>query len=331
MRSVRLFLPAVLSAALSAVLAGGLLAAGPAQAQGAFPSKPIKIVVPFTPGGSPDVLARTVAQKLSDAWKQPVVVENVAGAGGTIGAQAVARAAPDGYTWLVAPNNVMIFAPLIQQVPYDPVKSFTPVALAISVQNLLVVHPGVPAKTVAELISLARSQPGKISYASAGVGSPQNFSAELLKSMAGIDMVHVPYKGAQAALPDVLSGLSPVFISQANSLLPHIEAGKLRLLGGTGTKRYASLPQIPAVAETVPGYSVDIWSGFVMPAGTPKDIVDKASAAIRQALASPDVQALFNKQGIEVTPSTPEQMAETIRSDLARWGKVVKDANIKAE
>ncbi|MES2979947.1 MAG: tripartite tricarboxylate transporter substrate binding protein [Pseudomonadota bacterium] len=317
-------LPLVLFAALSIVT-------GAVHGQSAFPTKPIKIVVPFPPGGSPDLLARTVGQKLQEMWQQPVVVENVPGAGGTIGAQNVARAPADGHTWLVAPNNVLIFAPLLQQVPFDPVKSFAPVALAISVQNLLVVNPSVPAKNVAELISLAKSQPGKISYASGGLGSPQNFSTELLKSMAGLDVVHVPYKGAQAAMPDVLSGLVPVFISQANSLLPLIESGKLRLLAGTGEKRYATLPNVPTVAETVPGYAVDIWSGFVMPANTPKDIVDKSSAAVRQILALPEVQAIFNKQGIEVSSSTPEQMANVIRSDITRWAKVVKDANIKAE
>jgi tripartite-type tricarboxylate transporter receptor subunit TctC len=321
---------------IASILAGLALAAGAAgscaaPAQAAFPTKPIKIVVPFTPGGSPDLLARTVARKLQEAWGQPVVVENQPGAGGAIAASAVARAPADGYTWLVAPNSVLVFAPLLQKQPYDPVKSFTPVGLAISVQNLLVVHPSLPAKNVAELIALAKSQPGRLSYASAGPGSPQNFSVELLKSMAGLDIVHVPYKGTQAALPDVLGGLVPIFLGQANSLLPHVEAGKLRVLGSTGAKRYASLPNVPAIAETLPGYSVDIWSGFVMPQGVPKAIVDKANSGLRQALESPDVQAIFAKQGVEVATSTPAEMAATIRADLARWAKVVKDANIKPE
>jgi len=296
-----------------------------------FPNKPIRIIVPFTPGGSPDLLARTVGQKLQTMWGQPVIIENHPGAGGTIAAQMVARASADGYTWMVAPNSVLIFAPLLQKQPYDPIKSFAPLGLAISVQNLLVVHPSVPAKDVRELLALVKAKPGQLTYASGGAGSPQNFSMELLKSMTTTDIVHVPYKGAQAAMPDVLGGLVHVFLSQANSLLPHVEAGKLRLLAGTGTKRYSSLPNVPTIGETVPGYSVDIWSGFVTPANTPKDIVVKANAAIRFALAMPDVQASFAKQGVEVQTSSPEDMARVIRADLARWGKVVKEANIKAE
>lgn len=316
--------------AIATMVVFGVIA-GQASAQGAFPNKVIKIVVPFTPGGSPDLLARTVGQKLQEMWGQPVVVENLAGAGGAIGAQAVAHAPADGYTWLVAPNSVLVFSPLLQKLSYDPVKSFTPLGLAISVQNLLVVHQSLQVKNVQELVAMAKAQPGRLTYASAGMGSPQNFSTELLKSMAGLDIVHVPYKGAQAALPDVLGGLVPIFIGQANSLLPHIESGKLRLLAGTGIKRYAALPNVPTVAETIPGFSVDIWSGFVMPANTPKPIVDKANAAIRRILAMPDVQAIFAKQGVEVNSSSPEQMASVLRADLARWGKVVKDANIKAE
>ncbi len=296
-----------------------------------FPNKPIRIIVPFTPGGSPDVAARTIGQKLSEMWGQPVVVENRPGAGGAIAAQYVAKSPADGYTWLVAPNNVLVFAPLLGPVPYDPVKDFAPLALAISVQNLLVVNSAVPAKNVAELIALAKSKPGGMTYASSGSGSPQNFSLELFKSMTGTSIQHVPYKGAQAALPDVLAGRVDMFLSQANSLLPQIEAGKLRLLAGTGEKRYGSMPAVPTIAETVPGYSVDIWSGFVAPAGTPRDVVAKASADIAKVLAMKDVQETFSKQGIEVRPSTAEEMSAVIKADLVRWGKIVKDANIKAE
>jgi tripartite-type tricarboxylate transporter receptor subunit TctC len=296
-----------------------------------FPTKPIRIIVPFTPGGSPDLLARTVGMKLQAMWGQPIVVENVPGAGGSIGAQAAARAPADGYTWLVAPNSVLVFAPLLQRQHYDPIKSFAPVGLAITVENLLVVHPSLPVKNMAELIAFAKAKPGELTYASGGPGSPQNFSVELLKSMAGLDMMHIPYKGTLAALPDVLNGSVPVFLSQANALLPHVEAGKLRLLAGTGARRYPALPNVPAIAETVPGYSVDIWSGFVMPANTPEPIIQKANAALLRVLAMPDVQAVFAKQGIDVAPSSPRQMAATIQSDLARWGKVVKEAQIKAE
>ena len=306
-------------------LVPGLAAAQP------YPNKPVKIIVPFTPGGSPDVLARIVAQKLQEIWGQPVIVENQPGAGGTIAAKAVAHAPADGYTWLVAPNSVLVFAPLLGAVPFDPVKDFAPMGLAISVQNLLVVHPALPAKNVPELLALARSRPGQLTYASGGPGSPQNFSLELLKSMSGTTIQHVPYKGAQAALPDLLAGRVDIFLGQANTLLPYIEAGRLRLLAGTGAKRYAPLPQVPSVGEALPGFSVDIWSGFVAPANTPANVISKANADIVRVLAMPDVQAVLAKQGIEVRSSTPSEMAAVIKADLTRWARVVKEANIKAE
>jgi len=296
-----------------------------------YPNKAVTIVVPFTPGGSPDVLARTVAQKLQEMWGQPVIVENQPGAGGAIAAKAVAHAAADGYTWLVAPNSVLVFAPLLGAVPYDPVKDFAPIGLAISVQNLLVVPPTLPARNVQELLALAKSRPGQLTYASGGPGSPQNFSLELLKSMSGTSIQHVPYRGAQAALPDLLAGRVDMFLGQANALLPHIEAGRLRLLAGTGAKRYASLPQVPTVGEALPGFSVDIWSGFVVPAKTPVDVIRRANADIVRVLAMPDVQAVLARQGIEVRSSTPAEMTAVIKADLARWSRVVKEANIKPE
>ena len=311
-------------------LALSSLIPGLAVAQ-SYPNKPVRLVVPFTPGGSPDVLARTVAQKLQEIWGQPVIVENQPGAGGAIAAKAVAHAPADGYTWLVAPNSVLVFAPLLSTVSYDPIKDFAPIGLAISVQNLLVVRPSLPAKDVNELLALAKARPGQLTYASGGPGSPQNFSIELLKSMSGTSIQHVPYKGAQAALPDLLAGRVDIFLGQANALLPHIESGRLRLLAGTGAQRYASLPQLPTVGESLPGFSVDIWSGFVAPAKTPADVIRKANADVLRVLAMPDVQAIFAKQGIEVRSSTPEAMAAVIASDLKNWARVVKEASIKAE
>jgi tripartite-type tricarboxylate transporter receptor subunit TctC len=220
---------------------------------------------------------------------------------------------------------------LLGAVPYDPVKDFAPIGLAISVQNLLVVRPTLQAKDVKELLALAKARPGQLTYASGGPGSPQNFSLELLKSMSGTSIQHVPYKGAQAALPDLLAGRVDIFLGQANALLPHIESGRLRLLAGTGAKRYASLAQVPTVGEALPGYSVDIWSGFVAPAKTPADVIRKANADLMRVLAMPDVRAVLAGQGIEVRSSTPEAMATVIESDLASWGRVVKEANIKAE
>jgi tripartite-type tricarboxylate transporter receptor subunit TctC len=313
-----------------AALALACLVSPHAGAQ-AFPSKAVRIVVPFTPGGSPDVLARTVGQKLQALWGQPVIVENQPGAGGAIAAKGVARAPADGYTWLVAPNSVLVFAPLIGPVPYDPVKDFAPIGLAISVQNLLVVNPAVAARSVPELLALAKARPGRLSYASGGPGSPQNFSLELLKSTTGTSIQHVPYKGAQAALADLLAGRVDIFLGQANALLPYIETGHLRLLAGTGAKRYASLPQVPTIGETLPGFSVDIWSGFVAPANTPAEVIHKAQADLARVLAMPDVQATLARQGIEVRAGTSAEMAAAIRDDLARWGRIVKEANIKVE
>jgi tripartite-type tricarboxylate transporter receptor subunit TctC len=314
-----------------AALACSSLVPGLAAAQQPYPSKPIHIVVPFTPGGSPDVLARTVAEKLQALWGQPVIVDNQPGAGGAIAARAVAHAPADGYTWMVAPNSVLVFAPLLGPVAYDPVKDFAPIGLAISVQNLLVVRPSLPAHNMQELLAMARARPGQLTYASGGPGSPQNFSLELLKHMSGTSIQHVPYKGAQAALPDLVAGRVDIFLGQANSLLPHVESGRLRLLAGTGARRYASLPQLPTVGEALPGYSVDIWSGFVAPANTPAEVIRKANADILRILAMPDVQAALARQGIEVHTSTPAEMAALVKADLARWGRVVKEANIKPE
>lgn len=317
---------------LGAVVSCCLIAMSGALAQDlAFPSKPVRVIVPFTAGGSPDLLARTVGQKLTEMWGQPVVVENYPGAGGAVAARMVARAPADGYTWLVAPNSVLVFAPLIGPVPYDVQKDFAPIGMGISVQNLLVVNPSLPVHNVPELLALARSRPNELTYASGGAGSPQNFSLELLKSMTGTSIRHIPYKGSQAALTDLLGGRVDMFLSQANSLLPMIKAGKLRLLAGTGAKRYKSFPNVPAVAETIPGYSVDIWSGFVAPSGTPAKVIEKANADLRKVLAMKDVQAIFEAQGVEARPSSPQEMATIIKSDTARWAKVVKEANIKAQ
>lgn len=317
---------------LCAAVACGLLTPLCATAQDQpFPSKAIRIIVPFSAGGSPDLLARTVGQKLTQMWGQPVVVENYPGAGGAVAARMVARAPADGYTWLVAPNSVLVFAPLIGPVPYDVQKDFAPIGLGITVQNLLVVNPTLPVHNVAELLALAKSKPNELTYASGGAGSPQNFSLELLKNMTRTSIRHIPYKGSQAALTDLLGGRVDIFLSQANSLLPMIKAGKLRLLAGTGEKRYGALPSVPAVAETVPGYSVDIWSGFVAPKGTPEKIIQKANADIVKVLAMKDVQAVFEAQGIEVRSGSAQEMASVIKNDTVRWAKVVKESNIRAE
>jgi len=298
-----------------------------------YPSKPIRFIVPFTPGGSNDVLARTIGQKLNEAWGQPIVVDNRPGAAGNIGAELVAKASPDGYTFLVAANNILAINPsLYEKVPFDPVKSFVPVTLIGSVPIVLAVNPAVPASSVKELLALAKAKPDGLTYASSGGGSPQHLSAELFKSMAGVRILHVPYKGAAPAVTDLVAGQVQVLFGPINSLLPHVKSGKLRALGVASTKRLAYLPDLPTIAEAgVPGYESDIWIGLVAPAGTPKEIIDKTHREVTNILAQPDVREKLVAQGIETLKSTPEEFAALIQSDLARWGKVIKESGARAD
>ena len=307
-------------------------AGGAALAQiSTYPARPVKFIVPITPGGSNDVVARLIAQKLTEAWSQPVVVENRPGAGMNLGADAVAKSAPDGYTWLLGANNIFVTNPHVGKMPFDVFKDFTPVTTVATVPFVLVVHPSVPANNVAELVEYAKKNPGKLNYASSGNGSPQQLAAEMLNHVAGIKMQHVPYKGAIPAITDLLGGRIEVFIGAVNSLLPHIKDGKLRLLAGAGGKRFAAFPDLPAIAETVPGVALDVWLGVFMPAATPKDIVAKVNGDIAKVLSAADVKATLALQGIEPATSTPDALTATIRDDYARWGKVIRDANIKAD
>ncbi len=305
---------------------------GTAGAQSApFPSKPIKFVVPITPGGSNDVLARTIAQKLSDQWKQAVVVENRPGGGMNLGSDLVAKSAPDGYTWLLGANNIFVTNPHVGKMPFDVFKDLAPVTTVAIVPFVLAVNANFPAKNVAELVEYAKKNPNALNYGSSGNGSPQQLAAEMLSHVAGIKMQHVPYKGAVPAITDLLGGRIQVFIGAVNSLLPHVKDGKLRLLAGAGGKRFAAFPELPAIAETVPGVALDVWLGVFMPAGVPKEILTKVNADIAQVLQSPEVRTSLAAQGIEPTTSTPEALAQTIRDDHARWGKVIREANIKAD
>ena len=296
-----------------------------------YPSKPIKFVVPITPGGSNDVLARTIAQKLSDQWKQAVVVENRPGGGMNLGSDLVAKSAPDGYTWLLGANNIFVTNPHVGKMPFDVFKDLAPVTTVAIVPFVLAVNANFPAKNVAELVEYAKKNPNALNYGSSGNGSPQQLAAEMLSHVAGIKMQHVPYKGAVPAITDLLGGRIQVFIGAVNSLLPHVKDGKLRLLAGAGGKRFAAFPELPAIAETVPGVALDVWLGVFMPAGVPKDVLTKVNADIAQVLQSPEVRTSLAAQGIEPTTSTPEALAQTIRDDHARWGKVIREANIKAD
>ncbi len=297
----------------------------------AYPARPVKFVVPITPGGSNDVVARLIAQKLTEAWSKPVIVENRPGAGMNLGADAVAKSAPDGYTWLLGANNIFVTNPHVGKMPFDVFKDFAPVTTVAAVPFVLVVHPSVPANNLAELVEYAKKNPGKLNYASSGNGSPQHLAAEMLAHVAGLKMQHVPYKGAIPAITDLLGGRIEVFIGAVNSLLPHIKDGKVRLLAGAGSKRFTAFPDLPAIAETVPGVAVDIWLGVFMPAATPKDIVTKVNGDIAKILGAADVKATLAAQGIEPATSTPDALTATIRDDYARWGKVIRDANIKAD
>ena len=299
--------------------------------QGPYPNRPIKFIVPITPGGSNDVVARIIANKLTDLWSQPVVVDNRPGAGMNLGADLVAKSPPDGYTWLLGANNIFVTNPHVGKVPFDVFKDFQPVAQVAAVPFVLVVSPSIPVKSVAELIDYAKKNPSALNYGSSGNGSPQQLASEMLNFEAGIQMQHVPYKGAVPAITDLLGGRIQVFIGAINSLLPYIKDNKLRLLGGAAGKRFTAFPDIPAIAETVPGVALDVWLGVFMPAGVPKEIVTKANNDIIKVLQMPEVRANLSSQGIEVSTSSPEALSATIKEDYNRWGRVIKSANIKGD
>ena len=316
---------------LKAGVLSGLTSPVLAQSSGSYPARPIKFIVPITPGGSNDVLARTIAQKLTELWGQPVTVDNKPGAGMNLGADLVAKSAPDGYTWLLGANNIFVTNPHVGKTPFDVFKDFTPITQVALVPFVLVVHPSVPARNVAELVEYAKRNPDKLNFGSSGNGSPQQLASEMLNYSAGIKIQHVPYKGAVPAITDLLGGRIQVFIGAVNSLLPHIRDGKLRMLAGAGGKRFTAFPELPAIAETVPGVALDVWLGVFMPAGVPRDIVAKANADIGRVLQMPDIKNNLAAQGIEAITSTPDALSTIIRDDYARWGKVIRDADIKAD
>jgi tripartite-type tricarboxylate transporter receptor subunit TctC len=304
---------------------------GQAAGQG-YPSKPIKIVVPYPPGGFNDTLGRTLAAKFSEAWGQPTFVENKPGGNTLIGSDYVAKSAPDGYTLLVVAFPFAVTPSLIKDMPYDTLRDFAPVILAAQSPNLLVVNPQLPVKSVGELVALAKSQPGKLSYASTGNGSSNHISMELFKNMAGVDILHVPYKGSAPAVTDLIGGQVAVMFDNVPNVLPQVKAGRLRGLATSGTKRTPLAPDLPTVAESgVPGYEVMVWFGLVAPAGTPREIVQKLNAETLKILAMPDVRERFLAQGVEPVGGTPEQFGEHIRSQMSKWARVVKDAGVKAE
>lgn len=313
-----------LFAAAIAALATALAPAGPAAAQ-EFPTRPVTLVIPFAAGGSTDLVGRLIAERMAAELGQPVVVENKGGAGGNLGAAQVAKASPDGYTILMGTVATHALNPaLYKKMPYDPITSFAPVSLLVVVPNVLVVNPDFPAKTTEELIALLKKDPGKYSYASSGNGTPLHLSGELFKSMADVDMQHIPYQGAGPALVDVLSGQVPIMFDNLPSSTSHIKSGKLRALGVTTAKRAPSFPDVPAIAEAVPGYETYTWNAVFAPAGTPPEVVAKLNAAANKALADPKVQARLADFSAVSVGSTPEELGEHVKKEIAKWAPIVK-------
>jgi tripartite-type tricarboxylate transporter receptor subunit TctC len=316
---------------ITTLAAAALLAAGAAGA--AYPERPVRLVVPFPAGGGADFMARALAQKLSAQLGQPVVLDHRAGAGGTIAAEVVAGAAPDGYTLVFGTVgthaiNVSLYAKL----RYDPVKDFAPVSLTHLAPRVLVVHPSVPAKTVPELIALAKAKPGELTFGSAGSGGTNHLSGELFKSMAGIDIVHVPYKGSAPASVDLLGGRITMVFDSIVAWGDHIKTGKVRALGVTSPRRSAALPDVPTIAESgLVGFDVANWLGVLAPAGTPKEVIARLNAEIKTAMADPEMQRQLVAVGIDPAYSTPEAFAELIRADIAKWAKVVKASGARAD
>jgi tripartite-type tricarboxylate transporter receptor subunit TctC len=308
-------------------LAALLLAAAPfaALAQ-AWPDRPVKIVVPFGPGGFTDVAARILQKELSASLGQSVVIENKPGAGSTIGTAEVANAKPDGYTLAMISTTHVISPHLYKQVPYDPIKGFTPVMKLAEGPYVLVVHPSLAAKSVAELVALAKAQPGTIDYASSGNGSAQHLVGALFNSSAGVKLNHVPYKGSNQAMNDVIAGQVKVSFVGVPNALPNLASGKLRALGVSTAKRYAELPDVPTIAEAgVPGYDATVWLGLLAPAGTPREIVQKMNTEIAKVLSTPEARKLMASAGVDVSIAGSDEFGALLRSELERWGKVVKE------
>jgi len=311
--------------------AGMVLALSTAVAAQDYPTKPVRLVIPFPPGGSNDIVGRLVATQLGEKLGKQVIVENRGGAGGVVATEMVSKAEADGYTLLMI-SLAHAVNPWLYKLSYDPIKSFAPVAMLGSGPNIVTVHPDLPVKSIKDLVALAKQKPGELQYASAGVGSFQHLGGELFKLMAGADLMHVPFKGGGPAMIDVMGGHTKVLFSSLVQTTPHIRSGKLRALATGGSKRSPVFPDLPTVAEAgVPGYEGVNWWGVLAPVGTPKAIVDKLSRDIAAALASPEVQKQFESEGAEVVQMDPDEFGKFLAAEMTKWERVVKEANIKAE
>jgi tripartite-type tricarboxylate transporter receptor subunit TctC len=307
-----------------------LCTAGRAAAQGTYPARPVRIIVPFPPGGGTDILSRQLAQHLARVVPGTFVVENIGGAGGSLGAAQAARASPDGHTWMMSTAGISaINQGLYRSLPYDPERQFTPVSRVAATVFALVVNPRLGVSSVRELIALARSQPGRLNYGSAGVGAAGHLPAELFKSMASVEIEHVPYRGTGPALTDLIAGQISIKFAIAGAAMPHIRSGTLRVLATTGEARAAALPEVPTVAEAgLPGYSADEWWGIVVPAGTPGELVTRINMWIRAYVAQPEVRARMIADGYEPASDMPEEFAALIARDRAKWRRVIQEARI---
>jgi tripartite-type tricarboxylate transporter receptor subunit TctC len=316
----------------SCCLLAAVCTAASAQGTAGFPDRPIKLVVPFTSGGPADVIGRLAAAGLQKALGQPVVVDNPAGAGGRLGAAYVAKSAPDGYTLLLCNVGDAMAVSLYKSMPYDFEKDFAPVSLLASSPFLIAANPSVPAQTFKEFIALAKAKPGTLTYGSAGIGVSSHLSGEALKVMAGIDIVHVPYKGQAAAMADLLGGQISFMFANPVTTLQQVRAGKLRALAVTGTSRFAGAPDIPTVAESgVPGYEAETWFGIAAPAGTPDAVVNKLSTALQEVMNSKEVRGALEPQGAVIIANNPQQFAKRIQSDIAKWREIIHSARISLD
>jgi len=312
---------------ITAVL-GLLLAGSGAHAQSQYPTKPVRLIVPFPAGGQTDIITRTFALKLTEAFNQPVVVDNRPGAGGTIGAEIAVKASPDGYSLAMVSGSYSANAALYK-LPYDPLKDVAPVIMIGEIPNLVTVHPSGPAKSIKELIAYAKANPGKLNYGSGGTGSGVHLATVLFNQMTGTQMTHVPYKGATASVSDLISGQIQLVFGGLPGMVPHVKAGRLRGLAVTSAKRSNTVPDMPTVAETVPGYEAVSWAAVLGPKGLPKDIVARWNRELNRTLQLPDVKERMAADGLEIVGGSPERFREILASDIERWQKVVKASNIK--
>ncbi len=321
----------LLQAILSVILASGVTSS--ALAADAYPAKPVRMVVTFPAGGPSDVIMRIIGQKLTDRWGPPVVIDNRGGAGGILGTEIVAHAAPDGYTFLLGTAGGMTINPALQaKLSYDPFRDFAPVAMLVNNPQILVLHPAVPAKTVKELVALAKARPGQLNAASAGTGTATHLGLELFKLTAGIDVVHVPYKGGAPAVTDLIAGQVQMLFVSIPSVLPHVRAGKLKAVAVSSAKRSASAPDIPTVAESgYPDFEYSNWNALFAPAKTPPQIVNKMNAEIVRILNDPEVSRRLTSLGADPAPGTPAALAQYMRTDHERWKKVIRSAGIKPQ